>query len=271
MGNTCEGIKDYNGDDCDGFPCCTEKEDGYCITWQSQNVSSSGDVSTTSCNKTDLPLVVGQSNNTSMTGDMSTSEWGQVIYYADPTNDSTCSSLSETDCKKNVSCGWDPTSAKGMCGQSCCGVVNTAGAGGKKMQNNGIGTWSNVQDLPSTRTDWAPSCEYLARNTLYNYDYTACYTTGKDIRLKQYFQAAQSTQAMCVDQTGVDCKTICDCDSSLECNNNKCELLNVAVMGSNSPSEIADMGITEVMNDLQGFISTDMTYLSALLAILAAF
>ena len=275
MGNTCEGIKDYNGNTCTSFPCCNKKNSqGDCVTWYSHNTSKNNigevDVYTTSCNHVELPDSLGKSSGDTMSGTISASEWSQTIYYADPSKDKTCNDLSETDCKKNINCAYDPTTSQDMCKNQCCGVVNTAGQGGAEMQNNGIGQWTKMINIPLRRVDWAQSCDYLARNTLYNYDYTACYTSGKDIRLNQYFQAAQSTQNMCMTTSDVDCSSICDCETEYECNNEKCELLNVAVMGSNDPETIASMGISGVLQNLQGFTATDMAYVTALIAILAA-
>jgi hypothetical protein len=234
-------------------------------------VSDQGKASTNSCNQTQLPLTTGVSNNYTLGGTYTSSNWEQSIFYADSGNDDVCKDLDEVSCKESKYCGYDPTSAKSMCGSSCCGVNNTAGKGSSTMQNNGIGIWSQMLDLGDNRVSWAKSCEYAARNTLYNYDYTSCYTSGSDIRTKQYLQVAKSTQNMCdASNSDYNCDKICNCKSSV-CNSVECEIMNVAVMGSSVPTNLLAGDFKEVMNEFSSMLAQDGSYIGILIAIIAWF
>jgi hypothetical protein len=191
-------------------------------------------------------------------------------FYADASNDSQCNGKLELDCKKDHACGWDPTTEQTLCGSSCCGIVTKNETAGTDLANDGIGKWADMHEITDTRANWASSCEYLARNTVYNYDFTACYTSGADIRTGQRYMAAKSTLNMCDTTDDVDCSSVCDCPDSGDCRNVNCELLNLSVMGTAKQAELESLGLSGVLSQIQGFVSTDSIYLAALLAIVAA-
>jgi hypothetical protein len=272
----CDKLLDANGYPCTSFPCCTqENSQGFCVSWHSPNVTYDASNRTSiadkrSCNQVNLPQTPGKSDSTTITAELTANkEWLSSIYYADSSNDDMCKDLDEEACKSNSFCGYDPTSSKSLCGNSCCGVANTAGKGEHVLQNNGIGQWTQIENLSLDRDEWAPSCGYLARNTLYNYNYTGCYTQGTDIRLKQYFQASQSTQNMCMDENGIECSKICNCKEKFQCNNSDCELMNIAIMGTSDQNKLKSMGLTKLLHDVQPELATDGAYIAALLAVVS--